>query len=53
MKTPESLSVKKKDRESVFSEQELKNIRKKLSDSEYINNALYCLASLLTDRLLD
>jgi len=37
----------------VFNGSKVDNIRDKLSDGKYIYDAVYCLASILTDKIMD
>ena len=48
-----TLSIKRDKKVNALDETKLDGIRSKLSDGKYIYNAIYCLASILTDRVMD
>ncbi|MGP1439030.1 MAG: hypothetical protein ACTTKH_08175 [Treponema sp.] len=48
-----SFAKKKKEKLDVFSQFEVEKIQAKLSNEDYIYNAIYCLASIITDRILN
>lgn len=48
-----SLSMKRNKKVNALDETKLNRVRSKLSDGKYIYNAIYCLASILTDRVMD
>ena len=53
MAKPSVISHEQKEKVNVLDELKLKRIRSKLSDGRYIYGAIYCLASILTDRMMD
>ena len=48
-----SFGSKKKEKLDVLSRFEVKKIQANLSNNDYVYNAIYCLASIITDRILD
>lgn len=53
MAKPSVISHEQKEKSNALNELELKKIRSKLSDGRYIYGAIYCLASILTDRMMN
>ena|GEM_PF-4418337 len=53
MAKPSVISHGQKEKTNTLNELELKKIRSKLSDGRYIYGAIYCLASILADRMMD
>ena len=53
--TENSLSfvAKNKEKLDVLSKLEVKRIQANLSNDDYVYKAIYCLASIITDRILD
>lgn len=53
--TKNSLSfvAKNKEKLDVLSKLEVKRIQANLSNDDYVYKAIYCLASIITDRILD
>ena len=47
------LSLTDADQQSTFNGSKVDSIRDKLSDGKYIYDAVYCLASILTDKIMD
>ena len=47
------LSGKKKEKLDVLSPLEVKKIQANLSNDDYVYNAIYCLASIIADRILN
>jgi|GEM_PF-1121785 len=48
-----SFAAKKKEKLDVLSQLEVKKIQANLSNDEYVYNAIYCLASIITDKILN
>ena len=48
-----TLSIKRNKKLNELDQTKLGRIRSKLSDGKYVYNAIYCLASILTDRVMD
>lgn len=48
-----SFASKKKERLDVLRQLEIKKIQANLSNDDYVYNAIYCLASIIADRILD
>ena len=48
-----SFASKKKEKLDVLSRFEVKKIQANLSNDEYVYNAIYCLASIITDKILN
>ena len=46
-------SGKKKEKLDVLSQLEVKKIQANLSNDDYVYNAIYCLASIIADRILN
>lgn len=45
--------TKRSDLPPALNTEELDDIRSKLADKRYVYGAIYCLASILTDRVMD
>ena len=52
-KDPSSLHLEKTKKRNALNGTKVDNIRDKLSDGKYIYDAVYCLASILTDKIMD
>jgi len=48
-----SIPLNNTDGQDIFSGNKVDDIRDKLSDGKYIYDAVYCLASILTDKIMD
>ncbi|MGP1415051.1 MAG: hypothetical protein ACTTJ6_03830 [Treponema sp.] len=48
-----SFSGKKKEKLDVLSQLEVKKIQANLSNDDYVYKAIYCLASIIADRILN
>lgn len=48
-----TLSITKSKKVNALDKTKLDGIRTKLADGKYVYNAIYCLASILTDRVMD
>ena len=48
-----SFVAEKKEKLNVLSQLEVKKIQANLSNDDYVYKAIYCLASIITDRILD
>lgn len=50
---PSSLHLEKTKKRNALNGTKVDNIRDKLSDGKYVYGAIYCLASILTDKIMD
>ena len=48
-----SFVAEKKEKLNVLSQLEVKKIQANLSNDDYVYKAIYCLASIITDRILN
>lgn len=48
-----SIPLNSNEKHATFNGSRVDNIRDKLSDGKYIYDAVYCLASILTDKIMD
>ena len=48
-----SFPLKNTEKQDAFDGNKVDSIRDKLSDGKYIYDAVYCLASILTDKIMD
>ena len=48
-----SFVAEKKEKLNVLSKLEVEKIQANLSNDDYVYKAIYCLASIITDRILD
>ena len=53
IKGPSSIPLNSSENLDTFSGSKVDSIRDKLSDGKYIYDAVYCLASILTDKIMD
>ena len=47
-----SLNERKEEKANILGKMKIKKIQEKLSNDKYIYDAVYCLASIITDKIL-